>query len=225
MDKIVIGIPSTGMYNFASWGKFLNDCLGNKNTKYETVEIHYNPRRKEFKKPSSKLQFILFDGGADVSPELYGQVPHPRTSIYPYRDSVELFIFRHYLYTPVKYVGICRGHQFLNVMAGGILIQDLASIEKGHKQYHEVILEKNSILFNDYVKNEKMTVNSYHHQAVKVPGIGLRVTMTAINGVIEGTESAKGDKIRSVQPHPESGQDREFIYSTDTLKYLFRVSP
>ena len=49
-----------------------------------------------------------------------------------------------------------------------------------------------------------MAVNSYHHQAVRDLGTGLRVTAVASDGVIEGIEVDDPDWwVLSVQWHPE----------------------
>lgn len=66
---------------------------------------------------------IVFTGGADVSPTLYGQPAHSKTNISPLRDRYDTGIF---LMNPgVLKVGICRGGQFLNVMSGGSMIQHI----------------------------------------------------------------------------------------------------
>jgi gamma-glutamyl-gamma-aminobutyrate hydrolase PuuD len=74
--------------------------------------------------PSAKeADLIQFTGGADVSPMLYGEPKHPRTYCDPNRDQHEANIFWNNIDKPKA--GICRGGQFLNVMSGGSMWQDV----------------------------------------------------------------------------------------------------
>lgn len=70
------------------------------------------------------VDLVCFTGGADVSPSLYGE---ENTGSYcdPARDIYEQDIYETYLKADIPMVGICRGGQFLNVMNGGKMIQDL----------------------------------------------------------------------------------------------------
>lgn len=71
-----------------------------------------------------KDDLILFAGGTDVNPKLYGE-KHGTWTSRPdlQRDAFERSIFE--LYPDNPKLGICRGAQFLNVMNGGKLIQDV----------------------------------------------------------------------------------------------------
>lgn len=71
----------------------------------------------------SEANIVLFTGGEDVSPSVYGCKKHPRTYCNIERDTREKEIFDQI--RPDQFVlGICRGSQFLCAMNGGILIQD-----------------------------------------------------------------------------------------------------
>ncbi|MDQ3815827.1 MAG: gamma-glutamyl-gamma-aminobutyrate hydrolase family protein, partial [Armatimonadota bacterium] len=48
-----------------------------------------------------------------------------------------------------------------------------------------------------------MAINTWHHQAVKDLGEGLRINCRARDGVAEGCEAADGRPILGVQFHPE----------------------
>jgi carbamoylphosphate synthase small subunit len=69
-------------------------------------------------------EYIQFTGGADVSPMLYGEPRHPRTGNNLRRDEEEAEVFFEYKDSK-KMLGICRGGQFLNVMNGGAMYQDV----------------------------------------------------------------------------------------------------
>lgn len=95
---------------------------------------------------------ILFTGGADVSPHLYGEEPHRRTYSNPERDAAEEMIFKAAKENGIPMAGICRGSQFLCVMAGGKLVQDLT----GHAGIRHPITIVES--------GEEVVVTSTHHQ-------------------------------------------------------------
>lgn len=97
---------------------------------------------------------ILFTGGEDVSPHLYGEVCGDRTSANPVRDRFEEMIFKMGKEEDKTFLGICRGLQFLHVMAGGKLIQDTTA----HGG--------NSHLIHD-IWNNKCLMTSVHHQMVR----------------------------------------------------------
>lgn len=68
---------------------------------------------------------VQFVGGEDVSPELYGQRLHKTTRSNPERDASEREIFLQAVDQGIPVSGICRGGQFLNVMNGGRMFQDV----------------------------------------------------------------------------------------------------
>ena len=78
---------------------------------------------------------VLFTGGPDVDPILYGEQPLPGQGwIEPMRDEFEFELAKIVLDGPKPFLGICRGLQTLNAAAGGTLIQDIASqVEKTHQ--------------------------------------------------------------------------------------------
>lgn len=100
------------------------------------------------------LDVVLFTGGADVNPELYGHTKHPTTHTSKLSDELCLTVYNlaREANPNIKFAGICRGSQFLCVMAGGKLVQDLGGHAVGFN--HMVV---------DYEGN-KYSVTSTHHQ-------------------------------------------------------------
>lgn len=96
---------------------------------------------------------VVFLGGEDVTPFLYGQAKHPSTSINLRRDLNETRFYRE-LPTQMPKVGICRGAQFLNVMSGGSMWQHVDN----HGRPHTVL---------DTTSNRKFVVTSTHHQMMR----------------------------------------------------------
>lgn len=72
-------------------------------------------------------QLVVFTGGEDVTPSLYGCKRHPKTYNNPERDKKEQAIFKKI--DPQKQVvyGCCRGSQFVTVMNGGLLVQNVSN--------------------------------------------------------------------------------------------------
>lgn len=81
----------------------------------------------ELVKNPQDIALVVFTGGEDVSPELYGEKPHVRSMYNPARDEVEVAAFKTAHSEGIPMAGICRGSQFLCVMAGGKLVQDITS--------------------------------------------------------------------------------------------------
>jgi putative glutamine amidotransferase len=157
------------------------------------------------------LDGIVFAGGEDVDPTLYGEKPHPTVKVNADRDRSEMAQADSALQQQLPILGICRGSQLLNVRLGGSLVQDIPSQVTGalpHKagSFHAVIVQPGTRLAQT-VSLHKLTVNSYHHQAVKKLADGLQINARSDDGVIEGWEAKPGGPIPSfvtgVQFHPE----------------------
>jgi len=106
-----------------------------------------------FEKPE-EFKLILFSGGADINPTLYGHKSPDRLCYYnKSRDTLDIKIFKHAIKNNIKMVGICRGLQFLNVMSGGSMIHHA----NNHNASHSFISPR---------MNYEIKVNSLHHQIV-----------------------------------------------------------
>lgn len=71
---------------------------------------------------------ILFSGGEDVDPALYGETKkYENIRVNRERDAFELAWLERAIRSGVPVFGICRGAQLVNVKFGGTLYQDLAS--------------------------------------------------------------------------------------------------
>src|SRR5690349_3918085 len=74
------------------------------------------------------LDAILFTGGSDVDPALYGETPHPTAYVKPERDAAELLFLRAAIDADLPVLGICRGMQLMTVVYGGRLHQHLPDV-------------------------------------------------------------------------------------------------
>lgn len=89
------------------------------------VEIMFVTNGWSIANDISNADLVQFIGGADVNPELYGQHTHKTTQCDIERDNREMEIYVNSLEQGIPMAGICRGGQFLNVMNGGRLYQDV----------------------------------------------------------------------------------------------------
>lgn len=155
---------------------------------------------------------VLLPGGVDVDPELYAEEPiRGLGRIDPIWDALDVTAARIALERDIPVLGLCRGMQVLNVAAGGSLWQDIPSQVKDALQHgqkaprwaatHRIDIEADSVLAE--VLGTSRRVNSYHHQAVKEPGRGIRVTARAADGIVEAIESTEHRFALGVQWHPE----------------------
>jgi len=121
---------------------------------------------------------LLLTGGTDIYPGKYGKESDTARCWEPdlKRDSLEILSVAKALETGLPILGVCRGHQLLNVYFGGSLIidipTDLDTMIK-HMQpntygtYHEIQIKKGTLLY-DIVGKTSGVVNSNHHQGIDV---------------------------------------------------------
>lgn len=158
---------------------------------------------------------LLLSGGGDINPLFLNEEPSPALhGINPRRDLPELLLTRLAYDRQIPILGICRGIQVLTAALGGTLFQDIASQAAPanpvkHSQEldrcmasHSVTVTPDSLL-HDIMLSSRLTVNSFHHQAVRHPGDKLQVCARAADGIIEAVESAEYKSVLGVQWHPE----------------------
>nr|WP_205862144.1 gamma-glutamyl-gamma-aminobutyrate hydrolase family protein [Planosporangium thailandense] len=160
------------------------------------------------------LDAIIFTGGSDLGPALYGEPPHPATYVRPERDAAELLLVHAAVAADLPVLGICRGMQLLTVAYGGRLHQHLPDL-LGHDNHrpatgpkygtHPVRLAAGSACHR--ILGDTVMVNSLHHQGVQDPG---RLTPTGWcpeDELIETVEDPERTFVVGVQWHPEETSD------------------
>ncbi len=178
------------------------------------IPLHLDP--PHYREIFQRLHGLLLAGGEDIDPRLYHAEPKEHLEkIDPERDAVEMMLARWAVAEKMPILGICRGHQLLNVALGGALYQDIEA-EMGVREVHDmrgkgpnfrqqrphrVELDPQSRIAREL--GAALWVNSLHHQAVARPGQGLRIIGVSPEGVIEATELEGHPFAVTVQWHPE----------------------
>jgi putative glutamine amidotransferase len=173
------------------------------------------------------LDGLVLSGGEDVEPHRYGSAPDEFATRHdPQRDDFECSLIEAALAEEIPVLAICRGVQILNVALGGTLVGHLPPVdgfdhstteEHRSSRRHEVTVQTGcmlaSVLAEHLDQGGRINVNSYHHQAVSSPGVGLAVVAHAFDGTVEAVEDP-ARRVLGVQWHPEmhSGIDPVFIW-------------
>jgi len=161
-----------------------------------------------------RLDGILFPGGLDIHPSRYGEEPHPMLGdITLELDEMELTMVHWALDEDIPVIGICRGIQLLNVALGGTLYQDLPSQYPGSLRHMNIDLPRSQVVHKVHVEagsrmekvlgTREFMANSLHHQSVKDPGKGVRVSGWTEDGVAELLEAPDFRFVMAMQCHPE----------------------
>ena len=119
-------------------------------------EIEFNGI--DFIRHVEEYSLVMFTGGEDISPELYGdKSPANLCMSNPERDEKEAMVYNLALDYEIPMTGICRGAQLLNVLNGGKMMH--------HLDGHSVSVHGMRCLHTDDI----IKVNSLHHQMI-IPG-------------------------------------------------------
>lgn len=161
----------------------------------------------------SQTDGFLFTGGQDVSPSRYAKTASPLCGeCCLQRDEMEASVFRMAYECGKPMLGICRGIQFFNVILGGTLYQDLPTEHPSDITHHQsppyelpvhtVSVLKDSPLY-ELLQQDTLSVNSYHHQAIKQLAPALQAMAISSDGLVEAVCIPDKKFIWAVQWHPE----------------------
>ena len=163
----------------------------------------------------AELDGLVLQGGADVSPVTYGEMPsRPDWNGDRVRDMYEIDLLQEFAAAGKPVLGVCRGLQLINVACGGTLYQDLALHHPkggGHhdpeaydRHFHDVVFTAGSRLAQLYPGIERARVTSIHHQGIKTLGGDLAVEALSVpDEVVESIRWLGASYMVGVQWHPE----------------------
>jgi len=140
--------------------------------------------------------FMVFTGGADVTPSLYFKEEDLRTYTDKRRDYTDYCTLIAGRLQRVPMLGICRGMQFLHVAGGGTLTQHIS----GHAgTSHKLLMPDGTPIYGW----DKLYVNSTHHQCVPIEETNsYDEVYVSHDGVTEAIVSKEKNFV-GVQFHPE----------------------
>jgi len=173
------------------------------------------------------IRGVLFTGGGDLNPVLYGEQNRASKYIDDERDRFEIELMRDALGAGTPIFAICRGFQILNVACGGTLMQDILTppygqhaAKAGVSAQHTIDVTDGSRLHSLLAKSS-IAVNSRHHQAVTRKTVACPLVATAFSSgedIVEAMERPGKAWVVGVQWHPERIEDT----IGDSFQVLFR---
>lgn len=157
-------------------------------------------------KDANEADLAVFTGGADISPSLYGDKKHASTYTNPSRDEMEVKMYNLFLKKNIPMVGICRGGQLLNIMAGGRMYQHINKHAGGG---HSI---------TDLETGDVIQVNSIHHQMMMPTDKAKIVAVANLGGFREWYDG-------QVFKRDTSKEDIEVVFYAETKALCFQPHP
>ena len=150
---------------------------------------------------------LVMPGGADVAPERYNMPVNGAKGMDEALDEWQFAVLDRFVKAHKPVLGICRGHQAVNVYFGGTLIQHLPTSGRHSREdspvekVHGVTAEADSWVAEVYGK--RFIANSSHHEAVDIPGKNIKIDARCTeDGTVEAIHH-ETLPVWSVQWHPE----------------------
>lgn len=172
------------------------DALGWSSSLHAAAE---DPER-DLRRASRDADVVVILGGDDIEPALYGQADRrPRRSAYEHRaDRLQIAAIMDAVGAGRPLLGLCRGHQLLNVALGGSLVQHVP----GHRGTGGDPFVATTVDLSPVAPGLRGPAMCTHHQAIDELGEGLMALTRSGDGVIEAI-AHESLPLLGVQWHPE----------------------
>lgn len=172
---------------------------------------------------------VMLTGGDDIDPKLYApDLPETLAKLAgplePERDLWEGAMIEEVFSRRKPLLGICRGHQMLNVALGGTLLVDIPTqvpnaldhrrMDRKTEPVHSIQVAPDSLL-GRMTRQSCLGVNSTHHQAIGELASPLRSVGESADGIIEAVELQEPERLPfclAVQFHPERLLDSDGVF-------------
>lgn len=157
-----------------------------------------------------RIDGLILTGGKDIDPKRWHERKHPKAELLPpEKEKSDFLLAKRAVERDIPILGICYGHQLINVVRGGSLHQHVPDIfgkkivhtNGNGTARHRVGIERGTLLRK--LAGATVGVPSSHHQAINGVGDGLKITAYADDGVIEAWEMPDRRFVVGVQWHPE----------------------
>lgn len=179
------------------------------------ISVMFAKRGYRVVRDIAEADIVVWSGGADVNPALYGEKPLEQTSFNPRRDQDDIQAWKISTTMGAQLrVGICRGGQFLNVQNGGRLWQHVNK----HTSDHLVL---------DIPSQTEYLCSSTHHQMMR-PGNGAQVLGIGIHKIADMQLNVCNFKFADGQSWNEDDAedpDVEVVWYEHTRSLCFQPHP
>lgn len=172
----------------------------------DVFQMFFN-RGHQITSKEGDADLICLTGGADISPSIYGCLPHRKTGSRSIRDTACLNLWQDWG-GKKPFAGICRGGQFLNAVNGGKMWQHVDG--HGGLSFHEVYTPDKKITFE---------VNSWHHQMM-IPNLEMGKILLSTRV----STRREYDDDDALNVHPEL-DDVEAVIYPQTKSFCYQPHP
>lgn len=201
-------VPEKSYENYIKWLRFADTSV----IYFEMYHLDYDSALLLLK----TCDGLLLTGGTDIYPGRYEKESDTSRCWKPdfKRDTMEVNLLTLALANNIPVMGICRGHQLINVHLGGSLYIDIPTdidtiikhqLPKTYECIHEVKITEGSLL-QEITGLTIGEVNSNHHQGIEIISNQLNGIAKTNDGLIESTElkqEFRDQFLLGVQWHPE----------------------
>lgn len=154
------------------------------------------------------LNGLIISGGDDIHPSLYGGKESEKARYDTARDHLEKEHINHAMAHDVPLLGICRGYQLINVVAGGSLFDDIHHMRTENGNFNTILPKRQTRMRDEsrlrsILGQGEFKVNSLHHQAIDKLGKDFIVAGCDDDDIIQAIEHTGDRAVMGVQWHPE----------------------